>query len=420
MPTQDNRIKAQIDDGRGGKRDVLIDLAANRMYSADGRDTLLKDIKPGNNRHGMSETQLLMLSQWTAEEGKRQTFSRVRSAGSDDRIDQAYLMDLSPDQVHIPSAVPDRAYGYKLADGAADIVAPIWNVTKASDFYNVWSSDDAFQMADFSEAAAGAGVQEINPRVSATQFNTIARAWGGFIDTETQANADSPLQPGQKVVRRCMRVATLAREYRVQKKIRTSANWGSAMVNALDSAHAWGLLSGGAGANSDPLADMQNAELNSYMPITRWIVSTQGVYAFLRNPQVRAYVFAKMNLGAMPSLNEVSNTFGIAPITEVRMKYKTSNTAGAALTYMWGGDVVGIHEPEQNPPQDQEDIATMYTARWNGGITPDGTFNGGYLIRSFFDERRGPRGGNMTILVHQDAEIMTSNLVGALITGAVQ
>jgi hypothetical protein len=117
-------------------------------------------------------------------------------------------------------------------------------------------------------------------------------------------------------------------------------------------------------------------------------------------------------------MDALSKALDIPPITVAKMKYMATSTS--SLTYMWGGDLVALHEPEVNPPTDQESIATAYTFRWNGGSTPDGTYQGGYLVRTYFDPKRGGRGGTMTVVVHQDAEVMTSQLVGGLITGIVQ
>ena len=54
-------------------------------------------------------------------------------------------MDLGIGDVHIPSALPNFAGGYRLAEGVADIASPVVPVTKQSDYYFIWNSANAFE-----------------------------------------------------------------------------------------------------------------------------------------------------------------------------------------------------------------------------------------------------------------------------------
>jgi hypothetical protein len=55
-----------------------------------------------------------------------------------------------------------------------------------------------------------------------------------------------------------------------------------------------------------------------------------------------------------------------------------------------------------------------------GGTAPDGAISSGLLVRTFWDPKRGPRGGTKIVVVVNDAEVQTSGLVGGLVTGAHQ
>lgn len=385
------------------------ELSSGKLMKPDG--TLLRRLESRDEDRG--ET-LEALSSYAKRHGESQYSRNLRMGGSDDRI---IRLDLQPGDVHIPSAMPDFAGGYKLADGVADVVLPVIPVTKPIDKYNVWDAKDAFQLPDQSENTPGGAIIEITPRLSNSSYTSVERAFGSFVTTQVTEAADTPLKPLQAAVRRCMRAATLSREYRAQNLLRTVANWTiggvAGYVSQLTSDKKWN-----GGSNSDPVADIHAMQEASFMDITRLIFSEQGMHSFVRNLTVRGYHFAKPDVGSIPSMDQLSSALGIPPITVAKMKYMS--TSLSALTYMWGGDLVGIHEPEVNPPTDQEDIATAYTMRWNGGSTPDGTYRGGYLVRTYFDPKRGGRGGTMTVVVHQDAEIITSQLVGGLVTGIVQ
>ena len=61
------------------------------------------------------------------------------------------------------------------------------------------------------------------------------------------------------------------------------------------------------------------------------------------------------------------------------------------------------------------------TFRWNLGGLPDGSnASGGFVVREFFVQDRGPMGGNKMVVLHQDIETMTSTYVGGLIKDALQ
>jgi hypothetical protein len=100
---------------------------------------------------------------------------------------------------------------------------------------------------------------------------------------------------------------------------------------------------------------------------------------------------------------------GFPPIHIVAAKAKDST---GALAYILGSSfVVGTVRPP-GVPTDGEEIATSYTFRRNG---PNGV---GVNTREFRIEGRGPLGGTMLVASTADVPVMTSTIVGGLITGA--
>lgn len=319
-------------------------------------------------------------------------------------------MDLGPGSVHIDSALPNYAAGYKLEEPVADIACPVVMSPKESDYFNTWDSSNAFKRVIPIGAGHGGSVPEINPTLSNTQYKTLPYALACFVSTETEANADAPLRPYQAGVTRVMNALTLEREIRVANLMTTSGSYASANVVALAAAAKWN-----GGASSDPIANLHAVMEASYKRVTRIIMGRQVRNAWVRNPNVQKYFSMKEAGGkGIPSNDQLSAILDLPPITTAEMKYDVSGTA----TWVWGGSVVLIHEPPVNPPVDQEEVATAYTFRWNGGVAPDGSTASGWTVRTFFDPKRGPRGGRTVIVCHNDIEVMTSTIVGGLITGA--
>ena len=323
-------------------------------------------------------------------------------------------MDLGVGDVVIPAALPNYASGYSNAPPMADVAAPPLLVDKPSAKYYQFAKEDAFQRALPIIGAPGANVAEIAPRVANSTFSTVEYALGGFVSSEVQASADSALRIRQATAARIMMAQTIEREIRVATLIQTAANMDASQVVTLASGYQWD-----GGANSDPIADLQNRVLASWGESTAILMSEKIYFAFLRNPNVQKYFRAGSGLAAFPSLEQIRSQFGLPPIYVARMKY--INSAGL-LDYIWGNTVAMVRQPTQMPPTSQQDVATAYTFRWNGlqSSIPDATIREGYIVREYFVQDRGPGGGMKMVTILNDQEVITSKYVGGLVVGAYQ
>jgi hypothetical protein len=319
-------------------------------------------------------------------------------------------MDLAQGDVHTDAPLPNYAAGYKLADGVADIVMPAVVVDKASNKFNTWDDVNAFRRVLPNGGTPGGHVAEVNPTLSQSSYSTVEYALGSFVPTNVTANADAPLRPQQAAVARVMNALKLEREIRVGTLLRTTASFNANNVITLDSTTKWN-----GGTASDPIKDLHRILEASAGKVTAIVWSEQVGHDFVRNAAVQKYIGYKNSAAPVPDTAAISALLKLPPIYEAAIKYYAS---GTTFSYVWGGDVVLIHEPPSNPPTDQEDVATAYTFRWNGGDAPDGTMTAGWMVRTFFDPKRGGRGGTMVVVVHNDAEVMTSSLMGGLIVGA--
>lgn len=323
------------------------------------------------------------------------------------------MMDLAPTDVHQPSAISNYAAGFHITDGAADAACPVILSAKQQNVYFTWNASSDFSRRLGAASAPGANVSEVNPSGAFSPYATVQYALGGFIPTEVQSNADTPLRPFNKMVQIVVDGLRLEREYRVATLLQTSGNWNSNLVQTLAGGSQWD-----GGAASDPLANIHHALEQSYMSDNCLLIMSELVFHdFVRNPAVQKYFTYKDPVTGIPSPEELRSQLKLPPIVVANMKYTTN---GGNLQYMWGNHVVMVRIPKEMPPTSQMEIATSGTFRWYGGEAPDGTLTGGMLVRTYYDPKRGPRGGTMVVVTHNDTEVMTSGLVGGLILNAHQ
>ncbi len=350
-----------------------------------------------------------------AETGAPQTLdlhnNTITMRADDGRL---VTMDLGQSDVHIDAALANYAAGYKLAPGIADEVCPVIPVDKASNKFWTWDKDDVFQDAEDLIVTAGGAVKEISPRLSSATYTTTSYGIGSFVPTEVAANADAPLAPEMAAIRRCLNAVMLGRERRVASLLTTSGNWSGGSVTALGGTAKWN-----AGSASDPVANIYAAIEASLTPVRAIAMSERTWHAFVQNAAVQKYVAAKTMVQPIPDqagASQFSALLGLPPIIIGTMKGKAS---ASTYGYVWGNNVVLLHN-DPSAPKDGQTISTAYTFRWTGAGSTDGNMVGGFLVRSYYDPSRGARGGKKVVVVHNDAEVMTSVYAGALITGAYQ
>lgn len=349
----------------------------------------------------------------TAENPNGERIIHCRHATESDgmRLMAAPQGDLGPADVHIDRGLPGYAAGYTLADGVADIAAPPFLVPNQSDKYWTWNEINAFGLVQPIITAAGGSPPEVSAALSTDSFKVVPYALGGFVPSELQANADAPLNVMQKISRVVMDKLKLAREIRVATLLETTANWNSDLVDTVAAGSKWNN-----GASADPIADLHTRLEHSYMDPTDNVLSELLFHWFVRSPAVQKYFYAKDGTPNLPSPEQVQAMFGLPKFTVAKIKYLP--TPSSAITYVWGNHSVLLRTTAALATQ--QDVATARTFRWTGGPTSDGTAVGGWLVRTFYDQKRGPRGGTAIVVSHYDAEVITSKNVGGLIFNAYQ
>jgi len=402
-----------------GGQELKLDLTDGRVFDKSGNQVAKWGMT--DNRHTKA------LAKYAEDYQFRQSVYAMSLTDKDrarqmlllhDKTEKPITMDVGVGDVHIPSAMPNFASGYSNEPPIADLAAPVILSAKQTDKYFQYPKEDAYQRATPLVGAAGAGTPEIAPRLSNAQFSAIARGLGGWVSTELQANQDAPLNIKLATMDRIMNALLIERELRVATLMTTSANWDSGNVATVLAAGKWN-----GGASSDPVADIHARIDASYGKPTATIMSGRTFRAFQRNPAVRAYFGYKDGTPAVPNADQMAAVLELPKIIVGEMKY--IDTSGAQQ-WCWGNSVVLPRQPRQMPPQDQRDVASAYTFRWNlaQGEIPSGggqvSVSGGWIVREFFVQDRGELGGIKLVVVHFDTEKLTSQYAGGLLVNAYQ
>lgn len=335
------------------------------------------------------------------------------------QAERAITMDLGTADVHLPAALPNFAGGYRQFAPVADMAAPPVLVPNPADKYFIFDKGDAFQVAAPIVGAAGGQPAEIPPRLANQTFTTTEYALGGFVATQLDAAADAPLRLRQATMKRILNNLMIRREQRVANLVTNSSNWNSNNVSTLGAGFQWD-----GGGSSDPIKDIHTRMEQSLGDITGIIMPEPVWHAFQRNPAVQKFFTYKQGAAPLPDAQSMSAILELPPIYVARMKILAP--VGGALSFLWGTSAVLIRQPDQMPPTSQDDIASAYTFRWNVNQVPDKVggmgfaSSQGFVVREFFNQLRGTMGGSQMVVLHHDAEVMTSQYVGGLIAGAFQ
>lgn len=349
---------------------------------------------------------------WTLD-----TVENTRSMRDD--MGRLVTMDLGQSDVHIDAALSGYAARYTQWDGIAEDICPVVPSEFASAKYYTWDKDDVFQNVEDLSVAPGSVVKEVSPRLSTSSYTTLPYGLATAVPTEVQANADGPLNVELAATKRLMDNIGLAREMRVAALVTTSGNWTGGYTTTLGATAKWNN-----GTTSDPVADIYTAIESSLTPVTGLAMSERTFHAFIQNPNVQKYVSNKVSLPPLPGINagnqanissEFSSLLSLPPFKIGRQRKKT---AASTYGYVWGNNVALVYASGGGMPM-MTSPSTCKTFRWNGANgVPDGTVQGGFLVRSYFDPKRGARGSRIVVMTHNDAEIVTSTVAGGLIINA--
>jgi hypothetical protein len=306
-------------------------------------------------------------------------------------VGQSHLMGLAPNAVHIPVGQENTFAMYANRECIADMVMPVVSVQKKSD--DVWAmpATTLQSIANVNITNSRARPGEIPYSVNHDlQYRCQDYGLIDFIDAQTIANADAPLNPRLISLTVVKSFLDLAREKRVADIAFASGNYG-ANTEALSGANRWDQSS------SDPIADLLDAKESVYATPNTLVLGGQVWPKLRTNPNVLKYIVGRgyTNFGASPMIAQLETMAQILEVERVlvgRAKYVTSQEAGTTTDYLWGKSAALIRvEPNPNPRMTQ---TFGYTYRfgskeYRNEIIPDrlpGAAGGEYLKLTVSDD----------------------------------
>jgi hypothetical protein len=343
-------------------------------------------------------------------------------------------LDLSPGDVVSPTTTrADFGIPGGWHEFVADEVSPVTYISHDRGSYFTENVTDGIKIVQAEMSLVGQQA-EVHPGFTSTQFTTQGYALAARIPKATMANADFDLR--KRTVRFLVDALRRAREARVATLLTTAGSYAAA--NQIAAVAGWKT-----GTNPAPLTDLFKALQASYLPADTLILPEIADQYFRYSPYAAAYSTGAQirdfvqGGGSLPSIRiaRAKQLSGGSP-AYIWMPLGTGNVALVRTTVhddAWKEwrkahtkkkDDLGPEfdlQPVWEPNDAITDIGTSHTLRWLGEGAADGTRAGGVLVREFDDDTAigGGIGTHWIVVAMNDLEIVPSNLVGALITGAV-
>jgi hypothetical protein len=335
------------------------------------------------------------------------------------------LLDLGEGDVLVPSTRADFGMPDFRQDYIADLVSPVTFVKRDRGYYFTENIIDGIKIVQAQANPVGPQA-ELNPGFTATAFTTVgyalaaklgANGQGGVVD-----NADFDLK--KRTVRFLVDALRRGREARVATLTTTATTFAAG--NQIAAVAKWNLSSG----NPAPLTDLFKALQASYLPSDTLVL-----------PEIAAQYFHYTNGGTGAQIRDFVQGGGQLP----RILYaKAKQFYNDSPAYIWMPTGLGnvplvrttvhddgwikdwkkkptpgpiLYEPDWEPNDAITDIGTTHTLRWLGEHPngKDSMRQYGVLVREYVDEQRS----TWIAVAMSDIEIVPSNLVGAIITGAL-
>lgn len=265
--------------------------------------------------------------------------------------------------LHVDQHLSNVAIGYRPEGFIADMIAPIVDVDKQSNYYAIWSRADRLRRRE-TQRAPGGRANRIEQRVSSDTYFAKNYALAGHVPIEDRANADPIFLQGivEGRVELVMDGLLLDWEVRVAEQVTSGSNVGS--YTAVSSA--WD----GAG---DPLGDIHTGIDNVHystgkMP-NKVVFGVEAWKSFRRDTNVRDLIFGVDNGGGYPNTSQVAQ---LLDVNEVLVGDVWENTAeeglSESLDSIWSDNVLIYYAPDS---PNRERPSFMYSFRWNRPNLPN-------------------------------------------------
>lgn len=318
-------------------------------------------------------------------------------------------LSLTPTDVFTPGELSTFLAGYRRADDRADAVSPPVTVDQLEGKLRFRKRENAFQRVGVKGASGVSPIPRINVEYDLVDYACQWRYLADFVGDEVQQHSQHDLE--FQALQRIGDALNLDRELDVWDLLGTSGNWASAQRLALGATQNWGST---AGADSDPIRDLDLARQASLMPVTDVWFNPRVAGAFLRHDKVRD--MARFRLGDQAlgaALTRIGNgesmDFELPGYPRFHVVSGRYLDDAAAYSYILG-DVVVLTRSVP-PSSSGTDISSCMTFRLRGPS------NVGYEARAFRNEDVAPKGGIVVSASVADQIKMVAPDVGGIITG---
>jgi hypothetical protein len=327
---------------------------------------------------------------------------------------QTVTMALQPSDTYVTTELDTWLAGYsQIGDYRADQVAGQVLVDKETTELRYFTLGNTFRRVEVRTSLQGS-VNEVDVQSELKPVGPLThRALGAFVPAAlaSQSSYDQRTSHASRI----NEALALDKEYRGWSLLTTSGSWNANNRVTLTTGLQWGGASG-AGASSNPIADILTYRLRSAAKITEWWMNEEVGTWFIRHAAVRDHLRQMLGDNApSPSVvTEDRSDFVIPGIGTIHIvAAKGLNESTNNLEYILNDTVLGTRSIPSTP-QGGNDICTIKQFVVRG---PSGT---GWISRSVNLAARGYGGGELLIVGQQSDMFMASDIVGCAIFDVLQ
>lgn len=319
------------------------------------------------------------------------------------------LRAFGPGAFHVDAALQNFSVMYANPGMIGDRLMPLVTVNKVSDKFFVYSKEDSFAFPS-DVLAAGGMANNVDYDMDTDTYACKTYGLDGFVDVQSMANADAPLNPLADKTDYVLQGMMWRREKRIAAIMTNAANYGANTL-ALNPGDEWDSASGGA-----PVENIHYAIDNMFEgrgDTLRVGFCSINVYRVLsRHPQIRA-LWNTTGGGPAPGLvprEVIARFFELDDLLVGRSRERTTNKGAAAATYQRiFGDVFGVVHVAKTPGPYSLSFGQTFSFR-DSNIA---------AVKVKFHEDRGFAGAYQVIVRTSEDHKIVAPTAGFLITNCL-
>lgn len=257
--------------------------------------------------------------------------------------------------LHIDTLLTNISVGYQPTGMIAPEIAPIVDVAKQSNLYQIWDKGDSLRVPDTARAPK-TPANKIEWNTSSAAYFCRGWALGHELPFEDLGNVDVPINLMQRATEGIIDGLMIDWERRLANTLTTASNLGSS-----SSPTAWTDKVNGA-----PVDDIHTAvdaiHATTGIEANTMILGRAAWRALSKHPQILELIFPHGSGGKFATRKQVAELFEVDKVLVGNTVQNTGGEGGAnAFSNIWGGHCVLLHvapRPTLLTP------TFMYSFRW--------------------------------------------------------